>query len=271
MVSITSDGWLRPEGPELTFSLEKSTYYVLSEKVFNLQESLGRLPKSWCPDPGSLESKLHELKSAIKSHEVLSGLLNGCKFPFVVPADELARPDLGDALENLLFPTIKERFETVSGKNRFRAMAQGDLKLREHLASHMTTGQVAVKQTLAAGESLCGWIFPTALLGYSVASQRMAIKRVLASCADAQFKVSLAGVLEIGAGLVLYPTMLNDPQSYTPVLCASGDTHIDERYALTFKSYGPHLEFWLLPNRIDPDTEQISEQWGGVISIWSKL
>ena len=84
-------------------------------------------------------------------------------------------------------------------------------------------------------------------------------------------KFRLAGVLEIGAGLVLYPTMLNDPQSYTSVLCASGDTHIDERYALTFKSYGPHLEFWLLPNRIDPDTEQISEQWGGVISIWSKL
>ena len=271
MVSFTSDGWLRPEGPELTFSPEKSTYYVLSDKVFNLQESLGRLPESWCPDPGYLQDKLRELKSAIELHEVLSGLLNGCKFPFVVPADELARPDLGDALENRLFPAIKERFETVSGKNRFRAMAQGDLKLREHLASHMTTGQVAVKQTLAAGESLCGWIFPTALLGYSVASQRMAIKRVLASCADAQFKVSLAGVLEIGAGLVLYPTMLNDPQSYTPVLCASGDTHIDERYALTFKSYGPHLEFWLLPNRIDPDTEQISEQWGGVISIWSKL
>ena len=271
MVSITSDGWLRPEGPELTFSLEKSTYYVLSEKVFNLQESLGRLPKSWCPDPGNLESKLRELKSAIESHEVLSGLLNGCKFPFVVPADELARSDLGDALENLLFPTIKERFETASGKNRFRAMAQGDLKLREHLTSHMTTGQVAVKQTLAAGESLCGWIFPTALLGYSVASQRVAIQRVLASCADAQFHVSLAGVLEIGAGLVMYPTMLNDPQNYTPVLCASGDTHTDERYALTFKSYGPHLEFWLLPNRIDPLTEQISEQWGGVISIWSKL
>ena len=271
MVSFTSDGWLRPEGSERTFSSQKSTYYVLSEKGINQQETLGRLPKSWCPDPGDLDSKLCELKSAIDSHAVLSGLSNGCKFPFVIPADELALPDLGDALEDRLFPTIKERFETASGENRFRAMAQGDLRLREHLTSQMNTGQAEVKQTLAAGESLCGWIFPTALLGYSVASQRIAITRVLESSGDAQFQVSLAGVLEIGAGLVLHPTMLNDPHNYTPVLCASGDAHADERYALTFKSYGPHLEFWLLPNRIDPLTEQISEQWGGVISIWSKL
>ena len=93
MVSITSDGWLRPEGPELTFSLEK--HVLRTGESFQSAESLGRLPKSWCPDPGNLESKLRELKSAIESHEVLSGLLNGCKFPFVVPADELARPDLG--------------------------------------------------------------------------------------------------------------------------------------------------------------------------------
>ena len=51
----------------------------------------------------------------------------------------------------------------------------------------------------------------------------------------------------------------------------SGVRHVDERLEAVLKSYGPHLEFWVLSNVLTPGKEQISEQWYGGLTIYKCL
>jgi len=66
--------------------------------------------------------------------------------------------------------------------------------------------------------------------------------------------------------------MLTNSKSYPPVLCLGGVAHSDPRYFFNFKSHGSHLEFWGMPRALTKDyPEQVSEQWSGVISIFTPI
>ena len=51
----------------------------------------------------------------------------------------------------------------------------------------------------------------------------------------------------------------------------SGARHVDNRLEAVLKSYGPHLEFWVLSNLLTPGIEQVSEQWYGGLTIYKSL
>ena len=40
---------------------------------------------------------------------------------------------------------------------------------------------------------------------------------------------------------------------------------------MLFKSYGPHLEFWLMSQMLTPNETQVSEQWSGGVTIFESI
>ena len=82
--------------------------------------------------------------------------------------------------------------------------------------------------------------------------------------------ICLSGPIEVSSSLIGNPNLLINKKYYSPVLCLSGVTHIDERLISCFKSYGRHLEFWCLSQMLSKDKKQVSEQWSGGISIYTE-
>ena len=64
--------------------------------------------------------------------------------------------------------------------------------------------------------------------------------------------VSLSGPFEMIYSLISYPQLLFSKNNYSPILCASALKHIDPRMVMLFKSYGQHLEFWLMTQILTP-------------------
>ena len=111
-----------------------------------------------------------------------------------------------------------------------------------------------------------GYYFPLAFAEFSVSSQRLAYKSI-----SSPLSFCLSGPLEIISSVITNPSLLINSEHYSPILCMSGARHVDNRLEAVLKSYGPHLEFWVLSNLLTPGIEQVSEQWYGGLTIYKSL
>ncbi len=119
-----------------------------------------------------------------------------------------------------------------------------------------------------SNSTIVGYYFPTALQEFDIDSQR---KRVMDLPKLDKLGLCLSGPFEIIYSLICYPKLLFDKQNYSPILCASSLEHKDPRMVMLLKSYGPHLEFWLMSQMLTPEKTQVSEQWSGGITIYTCL
>jgi hypothetical protein len=76
--------------------------------------------------------------------------------------------------------------------------------------------------------------------------------------------------MEVISANIGKPDLLINDEGYAPILTMPSVRHINDCLALALKSYGPHLEFWCLSNELTPGVKQVSEQWAGGYSLFSK-
>ncbi len=119
-----------------------------------------------------------------------------------------------------------------------------------------------------AESTVVGYFFPTAFQEFDIESQR---KRISELPEINDLSISLSGPFEIVYSLISYPQLLYSKENYSPILCASALKHTDPRMVMLFKSYGQHLEFWLMTQMLTPTMTQVSEQWSGGITIFKTL
>ena len=111
-----------------------------------------------------------------------------------------------------------------------------------------------------------GIYFPAAFPEFAISSQRDAFKSL-----QTDLNICLSGPLEVVSATTSCPSLLIDSENYSPILCMSGVSHVDNRLEAVLKSYGPHLEFWILSNLLTPGVEQVSEQWYGGLTIYKSV
>lgn len=213
-----------------------------------------------------IESEFSKLLKGLKDNENYRNLTNGTYIPFVMSLPDLP-DDIGAQLENYLLPLLQKNFENEKTKSWFKAVLQGNNKLVSSLHVFPQTGYDVFIEGVSTG-TVVGLYFPTALQEYDIASQRSQLTR-LSGINGYEFCIS--GHLEIIYSLLTYPNLLNNPTSYSPILCASALEHDDQRMVPVFKSYGPHCEFWLLSQMMTTTQTQVSEQWSGGLTLFKKI
>lgn len=274
MVRFTKHGRLVHEENEVVFNEECKRYYRLATQRGSLSEQIANYREiGWLVNRDQesvLEKALLGLWDEIENSSI-AGLTEGSAFPFFLPSGEGLGGDLGSACEDVLFPALKTQFEGKFGSLHFRASLQGKISLPNFMRPESGGGQANLVEALASDKAIAGWIFPEALIEYSLSSQIAAYKRLNGALSDGNFQACLGGVLDVGSALLGTPNMLINEETYPPVLCLSGICHEDGRYTFNFKSYGNHLEFWGMPRALTLRTEQVSEQWSGVVSVFKDI
>ena len=216
-----------------------------------------------CTKYETIEREHQTLYELINSNSDYRNILLGTSIPFAVSMHDLEH-DIGSQLENIFLPIVKKTYEESQKGSWFKATLQGDSFLEDSLKVVMGTGY---DEFLDAVKSRCvvGYYFPTAFQEYDVASQRNQLNK-LPRVVD--FSVCVSGHVEASYSLLMHPDLLFVRNSYSPILCLSALEHSDPRMIPVFKSYGPHLEFWLLSQMMTPTQTQVSEQWSGGLTIY---
>jgi len=278
MSSSTNDffdnfGRLIPVNGETVFNQVSHRYYQIFSKPRELSDQIKLYRQE-----GWLESIQHEDLMIFRLNKLLSdielsplkGLLRGARFPFYLPSNLGLAQDIGVVASQILFPKLKHSFEKKYEDFHFKASLQGQISLEFETKPVNDSGHDLLQRFLGENKKLIGWIFPEALTEYSLDSQFKAYQRIINS--DTSFYVSLGGIHDVSSALLASPDMLTNSKSYPPVLCLGGVAHSDPRYFFNFKSHGSHLEFWGMPRALTKDyPEQVSEQWSGVISIFTPI
>ena len=278
MRSSTNDlfdnfGRVIPLNGEMAFSQISHRFYQIFSKSRELSGQIKVYSQEgWLP---SLEhedfiiDKLNMLLGDIAASP-LEGLLKGTKFPFFLPPDQGLDQDIGTAASRILLPQVKHSFEKKHSPFHFQASLQGQINLELGIKSVNNGGHDLLQSFLSDDKRLVGWIFPEALIGYSLDSQLKAYQRLEGH--KTSFNAALGGIHDVSSALIATPDMLINPDTYPPVLCLGGIEHADPRYFFNFKAHGKHLEFWGMPRALTKGgVEQVSEQWSGVISIFNQL
>lgn len=267
-----SSGWLVPQSGYRVFSSKPSSYYKFPESNSNSLDRISSL-YTWgkVSSPIDVSTPLTQLYERILEDSVLGGICNGIAYPFYLPGHDFEALSLGDAVSDVIFPRLKMEFEGLFPGSHFDVKSQGEVAIKDCISPYPGSGQDELMSCLERGEGIFGWTFPGALMGYSIRSQRAAFDELNTKSRLARSHLALTGPIDMGAALLSSPSMLIDPNHYSPVICLSGVQHQDARYCLTFKAYGPHLEFWIMPNQLMPGVEQVSEQWTGAITFFSTI
>lgn len=210
-----------------------------------------------------VNDSLSHLLSKIKTDNQLSNILNGPTLPFFISKTSI--PDIGERLEKIDFPSLSNSFCKAFPKSHFKAIIQDDLQLVERLHPYPSTRYDLFLDHISRS-SVVGYYFPLAFNQFSISSQRSCMNSL-----PTHIPVCLSGPIEVSSVLTSYPSILFDKTSYSPILCLSGVAHYDERLIACFKSYGPHLEFWIISNCLLPGVEQVSEQWSGGLTIYHPI
>jgi len=252
------------------FDNAKRNFYKINKPSFDVEKQhikaleLKLLDESITFNSVNAEQKA--LYTSINNNPDYQNLLLGTCVPFAVSIHDL-KSDIGEQLEEDFLPLVKKTYEESQNGSWFKATLQGGNALRNSLNVVEASGY---KSFLDAVKSHCvvGYYFPTAFQEYDIASQRNQVN-LLPKNED--FSMCLSGHVEASYSLVMYPDLLFDRKNYSPILCLSALEHTDQRMVPMFKSYGPHLEFWLLSQMMTETQTQISEQWSGGLTIYKCL
>ena len=270
MMLFNDFGRIVPSKACRVFSRSGKSFYRL-----NLTEVTHAMRYSRAIKLGVLSNKVNvsKIKSAhkfllneIESDHELKSILNGTAIPFAITLTNLP-DDIGKQLEDYLLPLLKYNFEKGNPKALFKAVIQGDNQLANSFGVASETRYDKFLDCVQKS-TVAGFYFPTALQEYDIASQRLQLKKLPKI---SQFDICVSGHLEIIYSLLMYPTLLNHPEAYSPILCASALIHSDERMVPIFKSYGPHCEFWLLSQMMTTKQTQVSEQWSGGLTFYKMI
>ena len=215
--------------------------------------------------PSNLDLGTHfsDLFSLIKADTTLTSVLNGPCIPFGLSKNTSS--DIGSILENDLLPSLNSSFLDSHPNSHFKVVTQDKQHLSKRLFPSPSTGYQGFIDSLNTSD-LIGYYFPFAFPEFSISSQRKAFASISSS-----LNVCLSGPLEVISASITCPSLLINPDHYSPILCMSGACHVDNRLEAVLKSYGPHLEFWVLSNLLTPGKEQISEQWYGGLTVFKSL
>ena len=233
---------------------------VQHEKAVNLE----LLDKSFEFD--YVKGQHDELYNLIKKNNDYQNLLLGTCIPFAISNQDL-NDNVGLQLEEKYLPLIKKNYEQSHQSSWFKATLQGQNTLKDSLRIVQNSAYQNFL-TAAANGCVVGCYFPTAFQEYDIASQRNQINLLPKNDV---FNICLSGHVEASYSLIMYPDLLFSKKNYSPILCISALEHVDPRMVLMFKSYGPHLEFWLMSQMMTQSQTQVSEQWAGGLTIYKVI
>lgn len=213
-----------------------------------------------------VEIQLNLLKEEINSSKILQNVLCGPMVPFALNTASFKK-DLGQQLEQDFLKRVQKSFENHFPNSRFRGTLQGKSTLSGNLNCCKYSGYDDFVFASQSGVVL-GFYFPTAFQEYDINSQRARAATIIS---QSDLNICLSGSIESSYALIVSPNLLSDRDSYSPILCMSAVEYSDPRMVPVYKSYGPHLEFWLLSQMMSPGQTQVSEQWAGGLTIYRQI
>lgn len=214
----------------------------------------------------NLENNLIELNNFILNDNQFSNLFKGIAIPFCL-SKSFTNDDLGTQLEDFWLPMLKKEYEKKVPTAYFKATLQGNTELKNSVKLAKNSGYDVFLKS-CSNSTTVGYYFPTAFQEFDIKSQR---SRIGDLPTPSGFNICLSGPFEIIYSLISYPKLLYSEQNYSPILCASAFEHVDPRMVMLFKSYGPHLEFWLMTQMLTPTKTQVSEQWSGGLTVFKTV
>ena len=212
------------------------------------------------------EENLTEIKNLIINDHMYKNLFKATAIPFCMSVPDF-RKDIGTILEDDWLPLLKKEYEKQVPGTYFKATLQGNTELKNSLSISENSGY-DIFLNKCTDSTVLGYFFPTAFQEFDIESQR---RRISELPKISNLSISLSGPFEMIYSLISYPQLLFSKNNYSPILCASALKHIDPRMVMLFKSYGQHLEFWLMTQMLTPIKTQVSEQWSGGITIFKSI
>ena len=240
------------------FEYPPKEYYRFNS--ISLESSVGNLAGAFDIEKKALEDNLASVRDEIVRDSTVSGLTNGPVVPFFVPRFD--GTDIGVMLRDGLLTRLKDSYARVFPEAHIKVVAQDKLDIIDSLQPRAGTRYSELLSTLKES-SICGLYFPHAFAGHSVSSQ-------VKSSADAgkDIRCTLSGPLETVSALIAAPDLITSSEFYSPVLCMSGVSHTDSKLIPVLKSYGQHMEMWIVSNCLVPGIEMVSEQWTGGMTAY---
>lgn len=258
-----------PTDGDRVFGAQPSFYYKLSQPKINYELILQRAKKyGLCSRDLSLthfKSKATALLDSIKKNDEFYRMTKGVHIPFIYSNSNKIK-DIGTDLEENILPVLQESFTDRFPNSYFKAILQSDSELKNNVSVHPDSAYSDFIDDSLDG--VIGWYFPQVFQEFDIDSQRAQIKKL----PDIQeVKMCLSGGIDISAALTSFPELLIEKDHYTPILCMSAYVHKDERLILLLKAYGPHMEFWCMTQMLSKHTKQVSEQWAGGLTAYTKI
>ena len=260
---FNNKGWRLPNGIYETFSDKPKWFFKLGENLPDDKLAINRIDKyKKISRKKSAFEALLGLNNTINNNIFIKNINNGIKIPFVINKTDIT--DIGMYLEETLLEKVSKSFTDFSPDSHFKAVIQDKTDLVNKLFPSINSGYKEFLNKLSKSD-ICGYYFPQVLQEYSVDSQILQMKEL-----NKVPNLCLSGPLEVAISIIGTPNLLISKMHYSPVLCLSGVTHIDERLICCFKSYGRHLEFWCLSQMLSKNKKQVSEQWSGGLSFFTE-
>ena len=257
------NGWRIPNGIYETFSEKPNWFFKLGDEIFDDKTAIERIYKYQNINKKTITFEaLNEVENKINSNTSFRDINKGLKVPFFIKKTKF--DDIGTYFEENLLEQVSKSFTDFHPESHFKAIIQDKTDLKKKLFPTKNSGYDDFINRLSKSD-ICGYYFPQVLQEYSVDAQTTQMKD-LKNISN----ICLSGPIEVSSSLIGNPNLLINKKYYSPVLCLSGVTHIDERLISCFKSYGRHLEFWCLSQMLSKGKKQVSEQWSGGISIYTE-
>ena len=267
---VNSLGRLTPSSKCRVFSKTPKTFYKLNDVKFDYSIQHRTAVSAGLTDPrldvSDVKNTLTLVDERIQNSAVYRNLFKATAIPFCLSLPN-RRLDIGTELEDNWLPLLKTEFEKQASGAYFKATLQGNKPLSKNIKATDGSGYANFLEQHSPA-AVVGYYFPTAFQEFDISSQR---NRIMNLPKLDELKLCLSGPFEIIYSLICYPKLLFDKLSYSPILCASALEHKDPRMVMLFKSYGPHLEFWLMTQMLTPKETQVSEQWSGGVTIFKSI
>jgi len=251
-----------------TFSEKPLNYYEINEYQIDFSNILsnsirfGGVNSSIKVD--EFKSACNNLRRKFENDKNYQNLFKGISVPFICKENKSVQ-DFGKDLQDEELPNFQRAFNSKFPNHHFKAILQSDSKLEGNIVLDPRSRYSEFVDACKAS-TVIGWYFPQALQEFDVESQRLQIVE-LPKVAN----ICLSGGIDIIAALIGSPGLLISEKSYAPILCLSAYVHKDPRLIILIKSYGGHMEFWCMTQMLTKNIKQVSEQWAGGLTIYSKL